>query len=124
MLNRTSAAMIAIAAALAPSLAEAACKASDRPPAPTNVKANATSDTTIILQWTVRKSDAVDINVDDLDTKKPVPGGRLAGAFKGQSIFYEVKGLTENRNYALTVFARTESGTEGCTSDKGVTVTA
>jgi hypothetical protein len=124
MPNRFSAVIVAAAALLVPNLAQAGCDAGDRPPAPTNVKATATSDTTITLQWTVRQSDAVDINIDDLDAKKPAPGGRMAGVFKGQSIFYEVKGLTENHNYALTVFARTESGTEGCTSANGVTVTA
>jgi hypothetical protein len=50
MLNRSSAAMVAIAAIMAPSLAHAACKDSDRPPTPTNVKWFATSDTTIALQ--------------------------------------------------------------------------
>ena len=85
MPNRFSAVIVAAAALLVPNLAQAGCDAGDRPPAPTNVKATATSDTTITLQWTVRQSDAVDINIDDLDAKKPAPGGRMAGVFKGQS---------------------------------------
>jgi CubicO group peptidase (beta-lactamase class C family) len=122
MPNHTSAAMIAIAAVLMPSLAEAACKDSDRPPTPTQVKWFATSDTTIALQWTVRKSDAVDINIEDVTTGKPAPGGG-PGLFKGQSIFHEIKGLSENHTYKLTLYARTESGTEGCISAKPVVMT-
>jgi CubicO group peptidase (beta-lactamase class C family) len=70
----------------------------------------------------VRKSDAVDINITDLTTGKPAPGGG-AGLFKGQSIFHEIKGLTENHTYKLDLYARTESGTEGCISAKPVTMT-
>jgi hypothetical protein len=122
MTNRVSAVMMMMVAAalFAPSMAEASCD--NRPPAPTQVKWFATSDTTIALQWTVRKSDAVDINIDDLTTGKRAPQS-MAGAFKGQSIFYEVKGLTEDHTYRLYLYARTESGTEGCISVNGVVMT-
>jgi hypothetical protein len=73
--------LVAVATILAPSLAQAACKDSDRPPTPTNVKWFATSDTTIALQWTVRRSDAVDINIFDVTANKPAPGGG-PGLFK------------------------------------------
>jgi uncharacterized protein YkwD len=122
MSRRIPAMVIAAAAFLAPASAQAACKTSERPPTPTNVKWFATSDTTIALQWTVRKSDAVDINIDDLTTGKRAPGGG-PGLFKGYSIFHEIRGLTENHTYRLTLYARTESGTEGCISATPVVMT-
>jgi Cysteine-rich secretory protein family len=122
MPNRLSAVIIAAAALFVPSLANAACDAGDRPPTPTDVRWFATSDTTIALQWTVRKSDAVDIGILDVTTGKPAPGG-VTGGFKGQSIFHEITGLTENHTYQLTLHARTASGTEGCISVPAIVLT-
>jgi len=105
---------------VAGSSAHAACSASDRPPAPTQVKFFATGDTSVYAQWAVRPNDFVDMTVRQKSNNKTI--FNVAGGLKRQweKAFSD---LAANQEYELTIRSRTESGTNGCVSTASITLT-
>jgi uncharacterized protein YkwD len=109
-----------LAATIAVTSAEAACRASDRPPAPTQVKVLATSDTSIYVQWAARRNDFVDLVVKQKSNNRVI--FNVAGGLRGQWERH-FPGLVPDQEYEVTIRSRTQGGTEGCVSVPPVVMT-
>jgi hypothetical protein len=111
---------VGLSMALAAASAEASC--GDRPGTPDNVRTKVWSDTEINFRFrnTTRWGQmCFDIDVTVGPQNSPGPGitGALCHVVAYQGLYsHDFRGLTPNTRYCFRVRARTEPGTEGCTS--------